>query len=328
MLRSPNPSLDSLLGSEIVGLLHRDDITEIYNNDDGYIWYQSHTEGKVKSTIHCSPEILLTIIQKIAGQAGKIINEEIPSLSTEILGYGCRFQGEIPPIVKNPQFNLRKPAIKIFTLDDYVQNGTLTQEYCNFLKQAIKERKNILVVGGTGTGKTTFLNAILDSIAKITPNHRIISLEDLPELQCSAEDYSPMFTKQETNKIGIKYNMTRLLADCMRRSPDRIVLGEVRDGAAYTMLKAWNTGHEGGACTVHANDAERGLSRILALAEENSESPTNENTLKKLIADAIDVVVSIVFTDLGNGRKGRKVNEIITVEDYDSRNDKYLINHI
>ena len=328
MLRSPNPSLDSLLGSEIVGLFQRNDITEIYVNDDGFIWYLSHTEGKVKSKIHCSPEILLTIIQKIAGQAGKIINEEIPSLDTEIQGYGYRFNGIIPPIVKNPSLNIRKPASQLFTLDDYVQNGTLTQKYCDFLKQAIKERKNILVVGGTNTGKTTFLKAILDSIAKITPNHRIISLEDLPELQCSAEDYSPMFTKQETNKIGIKYNMTLLLAECMRRSPDRIVLGEVRDGAAYTMLKAWNTGHEGGACTVHANDAERGLSRILALAEENSESPTNENTLKKLIADAIDVVVSVGFTDLGNGRKGRKVNEIITVEDYDSRNDKYLINHI
>ena len=96
------------------------------------------------------------------------------------------------------------------------------------MKKAIADRKNILVVGGTGTGKTTFLNAVLDSIAKISPYHRIISLEDLPELQCPSDDYSPMFTKQDTGSGGIKYNMTRLLADCMRRSPDRIVVGEVR----------------------------------------------------------------------------------------------------
>ena len=327
-MSSPNTPVDIMLGPEVVTLLHRNDVTEIYNNDDGYIWYQSHQDGKVKTKIHLEPKKIMALIELIAGQCGKIINEDIPSLSTEIRGYGCRFQGEVPPIVKNPQFNLRKPAIRIFTLDEYVANGSMSQEYCDFLKEAIVSRKNILVVGGTGTGKTTFLNAVLDSIAKLSPNHRIISLEDLPELQCSAEDYSPMFTKQETNKQGIKYNMTRLLADCMRRSPDRIVVGEVRDGAAYTMLKAWNTGHEGGACTVHANDAVRGLSRILALAEEDPEASTNEATLKKLISESIDVVVSIVYVDLGNGKKGRKVNEIIQVDGYSHLNDEYLIKRI
>ena len=166
------------------------------------------------------------VIELAAGQDGKIVNEDIPSLSTEIRGYGCRFQGEIPPIVRNPQFNIRKKATRIFTLDDYVNNGTLSAKYADYLKKAIADRKNILVVGGTGTGKTTFLNAVLDSIAKISPYHRIISLEDLPELQCPADDYSPMFTKQDTGSGGIKYNMTRLLADCMRRSPDRIVVAK------------------------------------------------------------------------------------------------------
>lgn len=320
-----NRNLDVLLGIKVVELLHRPDITEIYVNDDGYIWYNSHEEGKVKSDIFLPPENVQAVIELAAGQDGKIVNEDIPSLSTEIRGYGCRFQGEIPPIVRNPQFNIRKKATRIFTLDDYVNNGTLSAKYADYLKKAIADRKNILVVGGTGTGKTTFLNAVLDSIAKISPYHRIISLEDLPELQCPADDYSPMFTKQDTGSGGIKYNMTRLLADCMRRSPDRIVVGEVRDGAAYTMLKAWNTGHEGGACTVHANSAEQGLTRIKSLAQED---PDAAGDIKELIGEAIDIVVSIVHVDLGGGRKGRRINDIIEVNGYDGIKDKYIIKHI
>ena len=320
-----NRNLDVLLGTEVVELLHRPDITEIYVNDDGYIWYNSHEEGKVKSDIILPPENVQAVIELAAGQDGKIVNEDIPSLSTEIRGYGCRFQGEIPPIVRNPQFNIRKKATRIFTLDDYVNNGTLSAKYADYLKKAIADRKNILVVGGTGTGKTTFLNAVLDSIAKISLYHRIISLEDLPELQCPADDYSPMFTKQDTGSGGIMYNMTRLLADCMRRSPDRIVVGEVRDGAAYTMLKAWNTGHEGGACTVHANSAEQGLTRIKSLAQED---PDAAGDIKELIGEAIDIVVSIVHVDLGGGRKGRRINDVIEVNGYDGIKDKYIIKHI
>lgn len=321
-MMSPNETLDILLGERLVELLNRDDITEIYVNDDGYIWYQSHLEGKIKSDIYLTPHEVLAIIELIAGQVGKVITEDIPSVSTEIRGYGCRFQGEIAPIVRNPQFNIRKKATRIFTLDDYVKTGTLTQYYKDYLEEAIRQRKNILVVGGTGTGKTTFLNAILDAITRLTPNHRIISLEDTPELQCSAEDYSPMFTVQETNKpTAVKYTMKRLLMDCMRRSPDRIVVGEVRDGCAYTMLKAWNTGHEGGACTVHANSAIGGLTRIKSLAQEDTDAAGD---LKELIGEAIDVVISIVHTNLGNGRRGRKVQEIIEVEAYDPQTQSYV----
>lgn len=320
-----NANFDVMVGIEVVDLMHRDDITEIYINDDGMIRYESNTEGKVKTKIYLSPEKVQAIIELVAGQIGKIVNEDVPSISAEIQGYGARFQGEIPPIVRHPQLNIRKKAIRIFSLDDYVDNQVLTSAYKKYIENAIKERKNILVVGGTGTGKTTFLNAILASIAEISPYHRIISLEDLPELQCSADDYSPMFTKQDTGQDGIRYNMTRLLADCMRRSPDRIVVGEVRDGAAYTMLKAWNTGHEGGACTVHANGAVEGLTRIKSLAQED---PDAKGDIKELIGEAIDVVISITHVELQSGKKGRTVNDIIEVESYDSLKDKYVLHHV
>ena len=321
-----NDQLDLFLGHFIVELMHRDDVNEIYINDDGFVWYQSYKDGKVQTKERITPAKARSIIELIAGQRGKVANDDVPSLSVEISGYGARFQGELPPIVRNPQFNIRKKAIQIFTLDDYVKQGVLSPYHCEYIKKAILARKNILVVGGTGTGKTTFLNAVLDGIAKLTPFHRIISLEDLPELQCTAPDYSPMFTKQETGKAGVlRYNMTRLLADCMRRSPDRIIVGEVRDGAAYSMLKAWNTGHPGGACTVHANNSVQGLTRIKSLAQEDEDA---SGDLKDLIGEAIDVVICINHTDLGNGKKGRIVRDVIAVDRYDDKEMKYIYTRI
>lgn len=325
MTESKNAALDQVCGSVMTELLNRDDITEIYINDDGFLRYDSYREGKQKLDERLSPEVARAIIELIAGQSNKIVNMEIPSVSTEIRGYGCRFQGEVPPIVRSPQFNIRKKATKVFDFAEYVKTGMLTEEYAEYLEAAILERKNILVIGGTGTGKTTFLNAILEAISRLTPHHRIISLEDLPELQCPADDYSPMFTMQDVEDKKNVYTMTKLLADCMRRSPDRIVVGEVRDGAAYTMLKAWNTGHPGGACTVHANSAEQGLTRIKSLAQEDDNAAGD---LKELIGDAIDVAVSIVHIPLPDGRKTRRVNEIIEVKGYDSKTDRYIIRRI
>lgn len=319
---SRNEVLDVVLGNELVALFHRGDITEIYSNSDGYVRYISGKEGKVTTPIHLSEKQRIAIVELIAGQADKIVNEDIPSISTEIRGYGYRFQGELPPIVKSAEFNIRKKATTIFTLEDYVANGTITPYYKTYIEEAVAKRKNILVVGGTATGKTTFLNAILDTMARLSPYHRIISLEDLPELQCPADDYSAMFTKQETNSTkSIKYNMTRLLADCMRRSPDRIIIGEVRDGCAYTMLKAWNTGHSGGACTVHANSALGGLTRIKSLAQED---PDATGDIKELIGEAIDVIISIIHTDLGHGKRGRIVNEIVEVEAFSEEKNAYI----
>lgn len=324
-MNSPNPTLDTALGPAIVEILQRNDVTELYLNPDGCIWYQSYNEGKVLTDIHVEKVKALTIVQVVAGQAGKIVNEDVPDVDTEIVGYGCRFHGNVPPIVSAASFNIRKKATKIFTLADYVMQGVLSQSHRDYLETAIKQRKNILVVGGTGTGKTTFLNAVLEAIARISPNHRIAAIEDLPELQCPAKDYLPKLTKQDTGKSGIRYDQTRLLAGCLRESPDRIVLGEVRDGAAFTMLKAWNTGHPGGACTVHANSTEQGLSRIKLLAQED---PNAAGDLKELIGSAIDVVVCIVYIEYPDGRKGRIIEDIIEVNGYNSLNDSYIVKHL
>lgn len=318
-------TLDVILGAYIVDLMHKEDITEIYVNDDGFIRYQSRDEGKVKTNEFLSPDNRARIINFIAGMDGKIITEDIPAISAELKGYHSRFQGNMPPIVSTPQFNIRMRATKIFTLEDYVKNGTLNADYVPYLKQAIKDRKNIIVTGGTGTGKTTLINALLQKMALLTPYHRIITLEDMPELQCAADDYSAMYTKQDTNKDYIKYDMTKLVELCMRRSPDRIIVGEIVNGAAYSMLKAWNTGHEGGLSTVHANSAEEALLRIESLALENKDAAGN---IKELIGMAVDVVISISHVDLGNGKRSRVINDIIEVYSYDLNSQKYKFKHI
>lgn len=320
---SMNARLDAFVGNDMKVLMNRPDITELYINDDGYVWYESYLDGKVKTSVKFEPSKAKAFIEMIAGDSGKVVNDDVCSLSTEIVGYGYRFQGELPPLVRNPQFNIRKKATKIFTFADYVESGTMSQNYRDYLEDAIRVRKNILVVGGTGTGKTTFLNAVLEAISRISPQHRIISLEDLPELQCPSDDYSPMFTKQDTGKSGVKFDMTRLLMDCMRRSPDRIIVGEVRDGCSYTMLKAWNTGHPGGACTVHADTAESGLLRIESLALEAPDAPRNITVLRKLIGQAIDVVVSIEHVRFADGTKGRRIKDVVEVKSYNDSTNSY-----
>ena len=149
-----NPNFDVMLGAPVVELLNREDITEIYVNDDGFIRYESYREGKIKTMIYLEPAKVQAVIELVAGQIGKIVNEDIPSISAEIQGYGARFQGEIPPIVRQPQLNIRMKAVKIFSLEDYVENQVLTNAYKAYIEKAIESRKNILIVGGTGTGKT------------------------------------------------------------------------------------------------------------------------------------------------------------------------------
>jgi P-type conjugative transfer ATPase TrbB len=323
--KSENMAFDQLCGPEITALMHRDDVTEIYVNDDGLLRFESQVDGKVKTNTKLDARKVQAIIEFVTGQIGKVVNFDIPDISAEVRGYGSRFQGELPPLVRVPVFNIRKKATRIFSLQSYVDNGSLEPRYKDYIDQAIAGRKNILVVGGTGTGKTTFLNAALAEIEKLTPDHRIITLEDTPELQCPCEDYSPMFTKQDTGS-GFKYDMTRLLMSCMRRSPDRIIVGEVRDGAAFSLLKAWNTGHPGGLSTVHADSAVLGLARLEQLAREDPNTAGID--VKPIIGEAINVSIGIVKVLLPDGTKSRKINDIIEVHGYDSQTKQFIFKHV
>jgi type IV secretion system protein VirB11 len=230
-------------------------------------------------------------------------------------------------VVRQPVFAIRLRPRKIFSLDDYESDGILTdgtdplnqlRRHDNFLdglrglnhgdviRAAVRARKNILVVGSTGSGKTTLVNAILDSLARLTPHDRVISIEDTTELQCPVKNYLDL------RAVG-GVTMLDCLRACMRLKPTRIVVGEVRGAEAHTLLKAWNTGHPGGAATVHANDALSGLIRLESLVAEATNAPQHA-----LIAEAVDLVV---FVDEESGVKaGRKVREVLLVTGYSNGN--------
>jgi type IV secretion system protein VirB11 len=185
----------------------------------------------------------------------------------------------------------------------------MTAEQAAIIRNAIELRKNIVVAGGTGTGKTTLTNAILGALVEVTPGHRLVILEDTAEIQCAADNYVTLHT---TDMV----DMNRLLKSTMRLRPDRILVGEVRDGAALALLKAWNTGHPGGVATVHANSAFAALKRLEQLVAEVSSQP-----MPDVIGEAVDLIVSIERTPTG-----RRVRELLQVEGF--RDGQYVTSTI
>jgi type IV secretion system protein VirB11 len=238
----------------------------------------------------------LTIVNTVAAMLDAVVTPQQPILECELPLDGSRFEALIPPLVERASFALRKKAALVFALDDYVDKGIMTAAQKQAIEQAVANRHNLLVSGGTGTGKTTLANAILDAVARLDAEHRVVVIEDTRELQVNAENVVFLRTSDNTD-------MTRLLRATMRLRPDRIVVGEVRDGSALALLKAWNTGHPGGVGTVHANDASAALIRIGQLIQEAGVPPNPE-----LIAEAVNVVVSIKRT-----ADGRRVEEVAAV---------------
>jgi P-type conjugative transfer ATPase TrbB len=270
--------LTTALGSGIEALLRDEQISEIRLNSDGTIWGNRLGEGKFQAKVAISPENARRAIYAVAYGVGDICNETKPAISAELPLTGERFQGVIPPLAKSPVFVIRKKAVRIFTLEDLLSQGVLCHEGLTILRSAVLSRKNILVVGGTDSGKTTFVNALLRVVEETTD--RIVILEDTQELQCRAHDVEYLHTKD-----GVA-SLRDLVRYTLRLSPDRIVIGEVRGAEALDLLKAWNTGHPGGVSTVHANSAEKGLLRLEQLVQEAGVVPS-----RAMIAEAVNVLV-------------------------------------
>jgi type IV secretion system protein VirB11 len=293
-------NLDKLrreMGPEIRQAMDNPKVVEVMLNPDGYVWTDKMGIGMERLGNMKEVEAL-QMLGTIAHMLGTVVNYHHPKVEGELPGDGSRVEGVIPPIVPHPVFNIRKKASSVYPLEQYIMEGRATNEDIGLLREAILSRKNVLVVGGTGTGKTTFVNAIINEMKLLTPQHRLIILEDTPELQCTMDNFIPMRTNSDVS-------MQELLKITMRQRPDRIIIGEVRGKEALDMLKAWNTGHPGGVCTVHANDARAGLLRIEQLISEVSETP-----MRDLVAEAIDVVVFLVR----DPKIGPKLSELISVE--------------
>jgi len=291
--------LKTALGPFVADLLSDEKVTELMLNQDGLLWADRLGQGREFTGHRIEPLDARRIIQLVASSTGAECSEENPILSAEFPGTGSRFQGLLAPVVSAPVFTIRKKALMIFSLEDYVTQGILSPNQKELIQSAVKSRQNILIVGGTGTGKTTFANAILDEIAKT--GDRIVIIEDTLELQCSAPD--TVFLRARDGLVS----MNDLLKATMRLRPDRIVVGEVRGCEALSLLKAWNTGHPGGLSTVHASSAKGGLTRLEQLIQEAVVTVPRE-----LIAEAVDLVVHI--DRCGTGRKIREIIQVDGVE--------------
>jgi P-type conjugative transfer ATPase TrbB len=287
--------LSSALGEVVLRFLEDDSVIELMLNPDGKLWVDKLGGGRTFSGYTFSPADAERVIFIVARAMKAICSKESPILSGELPITGARFQGMLPPVVSNPTFTIRKKAVKIFSLDEYVEQGVMTKYQALLLKKAVFDRKNILIAGGTGSGKTTLTNAILAVIART--DDRVVIIEDTQELQCEAKDTVLLRTKD-----GLA-TMTDLLKATMRLRPDRIVIGEVRGKEALDLLKAWNTGHPGGCATVHANSAAKALLRLEQLILEGGVKPS-----KEFIGDAVNVIVFIEKT-----KEGRRVKELLQV---------------
>ncbi|NMV72419.1 protein similar to VirB11 (plasmid) (plasmid) [Agrobacterium fabrum] len=288
--------LREALGDLLCVALDDASVVEIMLNPDGKLFIERLGHG-VAPAGEMSSAAAEMVIGTVAHALQSEVDTEQPIISGELPIGGHRFEGLLPPVVAKPAFTIRRRASRLIPLEDYVRTGVMSEYQASTIRSAISARLNIIISGGTGSGKTTLANAVINEIVKSTPEDRLVILEDTAEIQCAAENAVLLHTSDSID-------MARLLKSTMRLRPDRIVVGEVRDGAALTLLKAWNTGHPGGVATIHSNTAMSALRRLEQLTAEASQQPMHE-----VIGEAVDLVISIERTP-----RGRLVRDIIQVE--------------
>jgi type IV secretion system protein VirB11 len=288
------------LGADVLALFGEKTTIELMLNADGRLWIE-RVGGRVEPAGVIALHRAEAIIRDVAGYHGKEARKLTPLLEVEFPLEGARFAAQLPPVVAAPTFAIRKRAIAIFRLQDYLPDAVMTEAQLAAIQGAIAARRNILVIGGTGSGKTTLVNAIIHGMVEAAPDERLVIIEDTGEIQCAAENFIQYRTSPEVN-------MTALLKATLRMRPDRILVGEVRGPEALDLLMAWNTGHEGGAATLHANNAAAGLTRLGALINMHPDSP-DPLERDRMIGEAVHLIVHIARTPEGR----RKVVEVLEV---------------
>ncbi|WP_369726315.1 P-type conjugative transfer ATPase TrbB [Bradyrhizobium sp. LLZ17] len=287
--------LRTALGPAIAGFLEDPAIVEVMLNPDGRLWIDRLSSGLTDTGENISPSDGERIIRVVAHYVGAEVHPRSPRISAELPETGERFEGLLPPVVAAPTFAIRKPAVAVFSLEDYVAVGIMTPDQAGALSDAVRARKNILVAGGTSTGKTTLANALLAEVAKTTD--RVVLIEDTRELQCLAPNLVALRTKD-----GL-ISLCDLVRSSLRLRPDRIPIGEVRGAEALDLLKAWGTGHPGGIGTIHAGTALGALRRLEQLVQE-----AVVTVPRPLIAETIDVIAVLS----GRGAE-RRLSELARV---------------
>ena len=303
--------LRTAMGPAIAAALADPRVIEIMVNPDGALRVDILGEGRVDTDVKLESAQVERIIRLVASHVRSEVHGDKPIVSAELpplgSGAGERFEGILPPVSTAPCFSIRKPAARIYTLMDYVTDGIMSPEAARLLSLAVVDRRNILVAGGTSSGKTTLANALLAEMAHL--DERVVLIEDTRELQSPARDTVALRTRQGAVTMG------DLVRSTLRLRPDRIIVGEVRGGEALDMLKAWNTGHPGGIATVHANSAASALYRIEQLIQE-----AVVIVPRRLVAEAINIIVFIA----GRGT-ARRIETIARVAGLDAAGDYAVV---
>ncbi len=300
--------LRTALGPSITTYLEDEKIVEVMLNPDGRLWVDRLKGGLAETSEVISAADGERIIRLVAHHVGAEVHESAPRISAELPETGERFEGLLPPVVTAPTFAIRKPAVAVFTLEQYVSNRIMTKAQAKSLRAAVEGRLNILVAGGTSTGKTTLTNALLAEVAKTSD--RVVLIEDTRELQCQAQNLVALRTKEGVSSL------TDLVRASLRLRPDRIPIGEVRGPEALDLLKAWGTGHPGGVGTIHAGSGLGALRRLEQLIQE-----AVVTVPRALIAETINIIAVLS----GRGAE-RRLKELVQVQGLDVNGDYRLTN--
>jgi len=294
------------LGPSVLPAFADEDVTEVYlNPQDGSVRIDTRSRGKVETGTTLAPHRVEMLLNAVAASMGATLTPDSPRLQAELptpIFRGSRLQGFLPPVTSGPAFNIRKPPAVVYPLTEYVQSGILSPAQHGVLHSAVAGHRNILIAGGTNSGKTTLANAVLQEITTCFPQERLVILEDTVELQCAARDHLALRT-------GRHVSLTELVKSALRTSPSRLIVGEVRGSEALDLLDAWATGHPGGVATVHASSAEGALLRLDRLAQRANVPPQ-----APLIAEAIHLIAIIE-----GGNAGRRVSDLVRVAGLDAR---------
>jgi type IV secretion system protein VirB11 len=299
--------LRTALGPAIAAWLEDPGIVEVMLNPDGRLWVDRLTEGLIDTGERLAAADGERIVRLVAHHVGAEVHSAAPRVSAELPETGERFEGLLPPVVAAPAFAIRKPAVTVFTLDDYVTAGIMSADEAGVLRHAVEKRRNVLVAGGTSTGKTTLVNALLAEVAKTTD--RVVLIEDTRELQCKSSNLVALRTKD-----GVA-SLSDLVRSSLRLRPDRIPIGEVRGAEALDLLKAWGTGHPGGIGTIHAGSALGALRRLEQLIQE-----AVVTVPRALIVETIDLIAVLA----GRGPE-RRLTELAAIEALGPNGDYVLV---
>ena len=292
------------LGPVILRAFADDDVTEIYlNPQDGVVRFDTRSRGRITSEVSVAPTRVEMFLNAVATSLGLTLGADHPGLEAELpaVGFrGSRLQGFVPPVTPAPAFTIRKPPAVVYSLEDYVTAGVISRAERAEFRRAVREHQNILIAGGTNTGKTTLANAVLKEITDLFPTERLVILEDTVELQCVALDHLALRTSPTVT-------LAQLVKSALRSSPTRIVVGEVRGSEALDLLDAWATGHPGGVATVHASSPEGALMRLDRLAQRANVPPQ-----RQLVAEAVHLIAV-----LEGSHARRRLTDLVRVEGLD-----------